>query len=342
MKAFLGALTLSAGVAMVGVQAQPAKTAPADVKAAAKPAPDRDVLHVQVILDKLGFGPGVLDGRGGQSLVAALKGFQESRGLPVTGKSDAETLRALSRYRAVRPTVTLALSEAALAGPYLNPTPKEYSDQAKLKTVPYRTPIEKLAEMFHTTPAMLVALNPAGTRLAPGQMIVFPNALPSSRDYPADVKDGWRATLNGLNVDARQPRGDKIVVDKSDGVLRVLDAEGRLVAQFSATMGSRTDPLPLGDWKVLGVAQNPDWRMTPTLLKNVKDSKKTQLIPPGPNNPVGVVWIDLSKEHYGIHGTDEPQRIGRAESNGCIRLTNWDAARLALMVKAGTPALFQA
>jgi lipoprotein-anchoring transpeptidase ErfK/SrfK len=171
---------------------------------------------------------------------------------------------------------------------------------------------------------------------------VFPNALPSSRDYKGKLPEAFRATLNSLNVDARQPEGAKIVVDKSDGVLRVLDKSGKLVAQFSATMGSSSDPLPLGLWKVLGPAYNPEWKMNPKILKRVDDSKAVQIVPPGPNNPVGVVWIDLSKEHYGIHGTSEPQQIGRAESNGCIRLTNWDAARLALMVKAGTPALFQA
>lgn len=306
------------------------------------PTVDRSILHVQVILDKLGFGPGVLDGKGGESLKAALRGFQESRGLPRTGEVDRATLRALHVYRSVRPTVTLELNERVLAGPYVNPIPKDYAEQAKLPAMAYRAPIEKLAEMFHTTPAALVALNPPNTRLTPGTKVVFPNALPSSRQYDAKLPETFRATLNGLNVDARQPEGAKIVVDKSDGVLRVLDKQGKLLAQFSATMGSSSDPLPLGTWKVLGPAYNPDWKMNPAILKKVDDSKPVQVIPPGPNNPVGVVWIDLSKPHYGIHGTSEPQQIGRAESNGCIRLTNWDAARLALMVKAGTPAVFQA
>jgi lipoprotein-anchoring transpeptidase ErfK/SrfK len=319
--------------------------APEAGRPAAKPAPvqiDRSTLHVQVILDKLGFGPGVLDGRGGQSLVAALKGFQESRGLPKTGKADPATLRALYPFRAVRPTVTLALNDRVLAGPYVNPIPKDYKEQEKLPAMAYRTPIEKLAEMFHTTPEVLVALNPPGTRLAAGSKIVFPNALPSSRQYDAKLPERWRQTLTSLNVDAVQPKGERIVVDKSDGVLRVYNAQNRLVAQFSATMGSSSDPLPLGRWTVKGPAYNPDWKMNPAILKTVDDNKPTAIVPPGPNNPVGVVWIDLSKEHYGIHGTSEPQQIGRAESNGCIRLTNWDAARLALMVKAGTPALFQA
>ena len=337
MRAAIAAFLAFTGVAVAQTPAPTRQPA-----APARPAVDLGILHVQVILDQLGFGPGVLDGRGGLSLVNALKGFQESRGLPVTGKADRATLKALYPYRARRPTVALRLDRRALAGPFVNPMPKDYAAQAKLSAMSYRTPLEKLAEMFHTTPETLVALNAPGARLAPGEQIVFPNALPLSRDYPTDAEPEWRATLAGLNVDARQPQGEKIVVDKSDGVLRVLNGQGKLIAQFTATMGSSSDPLPLGNWKVLGIARNPDWKMNPRLLRGVSDAKSAQIIPPGPNNPVGVVWIDLSKEHYGIHGTSEPHQIGRAESNGCIRLTNWDAARLALMVKPGTPALFQA
>jgi lipoprotein-anchoring transpeptidase ErfK/SrfK len=334
------AALLLAGTVPLAIAAQQPQSKP-QPGAVAQPL-NRDILHVQVILDKLGFGPGVIDGKGGESLKMALRGFQESRGLPRTGEPDAATLNALNAYRSVRPTVTLELNERVLAGPYVNPIPKDYAEQSKLPGMAYRSPIEKLAEMFHTTPAVLIALNQPGTRLAPGSKVVFPNALPSSRAYDEKLPETFRATLNSLNVDARQPAGAKIVVDKSDGVLRVLDKQGKLVAQFSATMGSSSDPLPLGNWKVLGHAYNPDWKMNPAILKKVDDSKSAQIIPPGPNNPVGVVWIDLSKPHYGIHGTSEPQQIGRAESNGCIRLTNWDAARLALMVKAGTPAVFQA
>jgi lipoprotein-anchoring transpeptidase ErfK/SrfK len=160
---------------------------------------------------------------------------------------------------------------------------------------------------------------------------------------PAAVKDQkWANTLRLLGVGTEQPKAAKIEVDKSDQVLRVLDGQGKLVAQFTATMGSSQFPLPLGTWKILGVGYNPPWQYDPALLANAdKDDPKLE-IPPGPNNPIGVVWIDLSKEHYGIHGTDEPHRIGRAESNGCIRLTNWDAARLAQMVGSGVEAVFKA
>lgn len=312
--------------------APPTKTAPAKL--------DLTVLHVEVILDKLGYAPGVLDGMGGQSLVAALKGFQESRGLPQTGKADPVTLRAMYPFRTWRPTKTLALDEAILRGPFTNPFPTEPADQAKLPLLGYKNVMEALAERFHTTPATLIALNSPGTRLAPGARIVFPNALPTSRTY--ETKDGaWRQTLNDLNVGAVQPQAKRIVVDKSDGVLKVYDDRDRLVAQFPATMGSEKDPLPIGEWKILGISYNPKFHYNPDLFwdADAKDEKAT--IPPGPNNSVGVAWIDLSKPHYGIHGTPEPSTIGRAESHGCIRLSNWDVARLSLMVKSGVPAIFQ-
>jgi lipoprotein-anchoring transpeptidase ErfK/SrfK len=307
---------------------------------AQQPPIDRSVLHVQVLLDKLGFGPGVLDGRGGQSLVAALKGFQESRGLKVTGLPDQPTLQALYRYRASRPTVRIALTREMLAGPFLGAIPHDYAKQAELPSLGYRSPMEKLAEMFHTTPAVLMALNSPTTRLSVGTPVVFPNALPTSRDYPAALPADWRATLNMLNVGARQPQGESVVVDKSDGVLRVLDKGGKLVAQFSVTTGSSHDPLPLGTWKIYGADYNPKFHYNPDLFWDAKKGEKAML-PPGPNGPVGVVWMDLSKEHYGIHGTPEPATIGRSESHGCIRMTNWDAARLTLMIPKGAKAVFQ-
>jgi lipoprotein-anchoring transpeptidase ErfK/SrfK len=302
---------------------------------------DLNVLHVQVLLDRLGFGPGVIDGKGGWSLAQALRGFQSARGLPVTGKIDEPTLQLLHRYRAVRPTRMLTVAPGDVAGPFIGRLPKEPADQAKLSTLGYANALEKLAEQFHTTPATLIALNSPSTRLGPGVRIRLPNVLPSSRDYPANLPPAWRKTLSELNVDASQPQAKLVVVDKSDGALKLYDGADRLIAQFPATMGSEHDPLPLGKWTIKGAAYNPPFHYNPKLFWDADDGDSKQLLPPGPNGPVGVIWLDLSKPHYGIHGTPNPEKIGRSESHGCIRLTNWDAARLSLMVKPGTPARFQ-
>ena len=302
---------------------------------------DQAVLKVQVILDHLGFSPGVLDGKAGMSLGAALKGFQESRGLKVTGALDKPTQDALQQYGNVPAVQSVTLTPEILSGPFTNPLPRRPADQAKLPQLGYRNAMEKMGEMFHTTPAVLVALNSGDTKLAPGVKITVPNAVAQQRSYDGKLPEKWRQTLSDLNVDSQQPQGAKLVVDKSDSVLRVYDTSGKLVAQFQATMGSTHDPLPIGNWKILGPAYNPPFHYNPKLFWDSKKGEKKATLPPGPNGPVGVVWLDLSKEHYGIHGTPEPSTIGRAESHGCIRLANWDVARLSLMIKPGTPAVFQ-
>lgn len=314
--------------------------------AAPKSAPvnapiDRSVLHVQVILDHLGFSPGILDGKTGMSLTAAVKGFQENRGLPITGKIDGATLGALHEYRSLRPTVQIALTQEMLAGPYVAVIPHSEDEQAKLPGLYYRNPIEKLAEMFHTTPKVLIALNAPTTALTVGTKVIFPNTVPSSRDYDPKLKPEWRATLNTLNVDAHQPQGDKIVVKKSDDVLRVLDKQDKLVAQFQVTTGSEHDPLPIGNWKVTVIDYNPKFHYNPALFWDAKKGDTKAMLPAGPNGPVGVVWLDLTKEHYGIHGTPVPENIGRTESHGCVRMANWNAARLAQMVKPGVAVVFE-
>jgi lipoprotein-anchoring transpeptidase ErfK/SrfK len=323
-------------IALAPVAAQP------DTKVAkGKPAIDPTIMHAQVILDSLGFSPGIVDGREGQSLTAALKAFQTTRNLTPTGKLDAPTLGALHAYRERRPTTRFTVTPEVLQGVFINPLPKEPEEQAKLPALAYTRPLEKLAEMFHTTPDVLIEMNPGGGRIAPGATFVFPNVLPASRDYKGDWKPEWLRTLADLNVDANQPAGDHVVVDKSEKVLKVFDADNKLVAQFSATMGSQHDPLPIGTWKINVVDTNPKFHFNPDLFWDAKATDEKALLPAGPNGPVGVVWLDLSKEHYGIHGTPEPQTIGRTQSHGCIRLTNWDAARLALMVKPGAKAVFQ-
>lgn len=306
-----------------------------------KMAPDPKVMQAQVILDRLGFSPGVIDGRAGGTLGLAVAGFQKANDLPPTGRMDVRTAALIGQYGATPPTAQVTLSSADLAGPFVGPIPHGEDRQAQLPSLGYANPLEMLAERYHTTPATLIALNSPETQLKPGTTITVPNVATAGRDYPASLPQDYRQTLAGLNVDSHQPQADRLVVDKSAGTLSLYDAGGKLVAQFPVTTGSRHDPLPIGHWKVQGASYNPEFHYNPRLFWDAKKGDRKATLPPGPNGPVGIVWLDLSKPHYGIHGTPEPQNIGRTESHGCIRLTNWDAGRLSLMVKPGTAAILQ-
>ena len=306
---------------------------------------DGTLFHAQVLMSAHGFSPGVIDGKKGESFRLALRSFQESRGLEVTGELDSATRRAL--LEANRPsTVMVELTEDDVRGEYVLPFPKGPEAQAKLDFLGYRNMLEKVAERYHTTPATIVALNGPDKKIGLGQTLRLPNVVVAEAgDYSSAGVDG-KHVMRVLNVDPNQPQGDYVVVDKSEGVLKVYsgDAEaenGKLVAAFPVTMGSSQYPLPIGTWKATTYAFLPPFNYQPDLLQNAKTDKELTL-PPGPNGPVGVAWLDLTKEHYGIHGTNEPQTIGRAESSGCIRMTNWDVLRLSQMMKPGFTAIFQA
>jgi lipoprotein-anchoring transpeptidase ErfK/SrfK len=334
--AFLGI----AGAAVAQDKARPAGQG--RQTAAAQPAEkiDGTIFHAQVLLDRAGFSPGVIDGLEGVSFDAAVKGFQESRGLPVTGELDQATRAALLRDRAPS-TRRLRIDESDARGPFVGRIPDDPAEQAKMERLAYRNLLEKIAEKFHTTAETIIALNDPRQPLRAGTVLRLPNVLPSSRDY-RNVKPDVAQLLSDLNVSAQQPKAARVVVDKSDKVVHVYDERGRMIAQFPATMGSEKDPLPLGNWKVNSVAFNPPFKYQPQLFWDVRDDEPEQMLPPGPNGPVGVVWIDLNKEHIGIHGTNSPETIKRAESHGCVRLTNWDAARLTQMIEDGMEVVFQA
>ncbi|HSQ95327.1 MAG TPA: L,D-transpeptidase family protein [Croceibacterium sp.] len=338
------------------------------------PDPDpRPVMQTQVVLDRQGFGPGVIDGRMGLSTANALDGFQEAHGLPVTGKLDAATQQALGQWSNIPATRVVRIPQDWGERDYQK-IPKEPADQAKMQELGYQSLDERLAERFHTTAEVLKQLNPNGqpagmTGSAPaqgavasptpspsasasgdalqsvfhaGQMVRVPN-IGADRIDPGAVDDKtWQATLASLGVGTDQPHVSKIVVDKSSGWLKGYDQAGKLVTMFTVTTGSSHDPLPLGTWGITGISHNPHFNYNPALFWDADSNATKQRLPPGPNGPVGVVWIDLTKSHYGIHGTPEPQTIGRTESHGCVRLTNWDAARLAQMVDASTKVVFQA
>lgn len=321
------------------------------------------IFHAQVLLDLAGFPTGVIDGKRGMVFDEALRGFQQARGLPVTGELDGRTKALLLQDR--RPsTRMLQLTAEDVGGPFLYPFPDGPREQAQADGLHYRNMLEKVAERFHTTPRTIVALNGPDKLIGPGQVLRLPNVLPQSRDFGQTVDDKQGRLLNLFNVNAQQPQADFVVVDKSDGVMRVYQGEvpegeystneragppprvpddvGKLVAQFPVTMGSQQYPLPLGRWRATTYAFMPPFHYQPDILVGGDKEAGEQTLPPGPNGPVGVAWLDLTKEHYGIHGTDEPSTIGRAESSGCIRLANWDVIRLSRMLKPGFTAIFQA
>ena len=305
---------------------------------------DGQLFHAQVLMSAHGFSPGVIDGKAGQSFKLALSSFQEAKGLSRSGELTAETRRALMAED--RPsTVMVRLGPDDVNGRFVRPFPTDPEKQSELDFLGYRNMLEKLAERYHTTPATIVALNGPHKLIGVGQTLRLPNVVPAERDY-AGVPGNGGQVMGSLNVDSRQPQGDYLVVDKSEGVLKVYQGKpaadgGKLVAAFPVTMGSKQYPLPIGTWKVTTYAFLPPFNYQPDLLVNPKTDKEVKL-PPGPNGPVGVAWLDLTKEHYGIHGTNEPHTIGRAESSGCIRMANWDVLRLARMMKPGFTAVFQA
>jgi len=270
-------------------------------------------LRAQILLDRANVSPGEIDGLTGANLDRALAGFQELRSLPATGKLDDVTWQALNADTSAVIT-TYRITESDVAGPFVH-VPKDLPEQSKLKSLGYQNPEERLGEDFHVSPALLRRMNPAA-KFEAGEEIQVPNVLTAS----APVKAA------------------KVVVSTT-GYVRVLDRQGKMLAQFPASSGSEHDPLPIGTWKINGVSKNPPFHYNPELFwdANPKDTKAR--IAPGPNNPVGVVWIDLSKEHFGIHGTPEPGEVGHTQSHGCIRLTNWDAMKLSQMVSPGTPAM---
>jgi lipoprotein-anchoring transpeptidase ErfK/SrfK len=273
------------------------------------------ILRAQILLDRANFSPGEIDGQNGANLQRAVSGFQEARKLTVTGRLDEATWTALNEDT-TPPVAPYRITEADVKGPF-TPIPKDMMEQSKQTSLNYESPEEALGEQFHVSPSLLKRMNPSA-KFAAGEEIQVPNVL----------------------TNATAGKAAKVVVSKQ-GWLRALDASGNILAQYPCSSGSEHDPLPVGTWKINGVAKNPPFHYNPKLFWDADPSHSKAKIPPGPNNPVGVVWIDLSKEHYGIHGTPVPGNVGHTQSHGCIRLTNWDAMELAGMVGPGTPAILQ-
>jgi lipoprotein-anchoring transpeptidase ErfK/SrfK len=276
------------------------------------------VLRAQVMLDRAHFPAGEIDGRFGGNTKNAAAAFNLAKKIKAQAEVNGATWQALNLDTAPA-IVPYTLTTEDVAGPF-TPIPTEMVDKAKLPALGYENAAEGLGEKFHVSPKFLAVLNPGVAFDRAGVVIQVPNVARPPLEKTA---------------------GMTIRVSKSRSAVEAVDANGVVLARYPATIGSEHDPLPLGDWKVNGVAWNPTYNYNPDLFWDAEASEKKAKLAAGPNNPVGSVWIDLSKPHYGIHGTPVPSTIGKSTSHGCIRLTNWDAIELAKMVTPGMRAILE-
>lgn len=281
---------------------------------------DVDVLKLQIFLDYHGYSPGEIDGRWGYNTERALYVYQRNNGMNPTGQLDEKMLGRLNSFRDGYLVEYVVTQEDATGGKWGYRTiPRDYYQQAKLKWLPYETAAEALGEKFHCSATLLKKLNPGVDfdRLQPGQVILAPNVR------------------NGID-EKRGKNVGKVRVSKYNKWTEVFDTEGNFMFYYPSTLGSEHDPLPLGVWAITTPVKYPPFKFQPKLFWDYSPNDPEALIPPGPNSPVGKVWIGTTRKSVGIHGTPNPENISKNTSHGCIRLTNWDAEQLASRVKPGT------
>ena len=291
-------------------------------------------LHLEILLDRAGFSPGVIDGAWGINAAKAMTFFtfpDDNRRFagdspPAVTSIEEQTYARLRS--AARPTPLMRwyiVTSGDLAGPFTE-IPKNVYQQAKLKCLCYSSPAEALSERFHTSPEFLAQLNPKVKieSLKEGTRLLVPNVELDGSALPQDTAIAAR-----------------IIISKKGFWTHVIDSVGKIIYHFPSTLGAGYDPSPTGEFKVTDITRDPAFRYQPKLFAEVPDSDPPALLPRGPNSPVGVVWISLSKPHYGIHGTSSPETIGYANSHGCVRLTNWDALRLSELADIGMPVQFR-
>ena len=274
------------------------------------------IAAIQSALDRSGFSPNWIDGRNGPRTRRALAAWLESRGRPGADALppgwEAELLGAEP------PELTHVVTDADHAG--LAPVPPTWTGKAQVETLDHETVLERIAERFHSSEAWLRDRNPGAAWPNPpaGTALVVPNTV-SPR---------------------RLPGADRIEIRLSERTLRAYDASGRVIALFPCSIAARAEKRPQGELRVVTAADRPNYTFDPDVFAGEPGAEglhRKLLIPPGPNNPVGLAWISLNLPGYGIHGTPHPGDIGKTESHGCFRLANWNAQRLLRMVRPGTP-----
>lgn len=270
----------------------------------------------QIALERAGFSPGLVDGKIGAKTVLATREFQKSRGLPATGKLDDATLAALTPPTTL--TGTYVVSDAdqqAVTG-----TPKDWNEKAAMKYLGYAALVEVVGERFHTSRKCLEALNAA---------VNFDK-----------LKVGDQITVPAVEEPAELGRVARLEINLDEKAIRAFDKGEHEIALFHCSIAKDVEKRPTGNARVVVVTPNPAYTFDPKMWPDVTNVSRKLLIPPGPRNPVGMCWVGLSLPGYGIHGTPNPEMIGKTGSHGCFRLTNWDAVRLGRMTVAGVPVKF--
>ncbi|AVA22140.1 MULTISPECIES: L,D-transpeptidase [unclassified Rhizobium] len=270
-----------------------------------------EITALEVFLSRQGISPGAIDGRMGANVTKAVYAYQQMTGQTLN-PNDTDSILEQLRLSGGMPIINYTITPADAAGPYVASIPEDYAEKAQMPSLGYTSTTEMLAERFHMDEGYLKELNPGVDFTVPGTTIKVVNTGPG--------KTGTVA---------------KILADKGRKQVFAYDASGALIAAYPASIGSTDTPSPSGTVTVERVAFNPGYTYNPKINFKQGANDKILDIPPGPNGPVGLVWMALSKPTYGIHGTPDPSKIGKSQSHGCVRLTNWDATELAKMVKPG-------